>query len=167
MRAVRALKYTYSRAYNSQGSLVAYKCVNRVSAAARAQIKALVVFGSEEHLMDDVQPVPEGVVLKSYCVENTSAPDVVCTETLTSGVDLPDSVGEVVAQLTKTIASIKDVLTNEDQLKEVANLPALLIRDVPATLPWITKDILQGKIRRWLIVSPSLDGEQIKNANPE
>ncbi|KAK7187688.1 hypothetical protein DPSP01_004523 [Paraphaeosphaeria sporulosa] len=140
----------------SQGSLVAYKCVNRVSAAARAQIKALVVFGSEERLMDDVQPVPKGIILKNYCVENTTAPDVVCTETLTSGIELPNSVGDVVAQLKETVASLKNVVTNEDQLKEVATIPALLIRDLPATLPWIAKDVAQGKIRRWMILPPHL-----------
>ncbi|KAF9739332.1 hypothetical protein PMIN06_000976 [Paraphaeosphaeria minitans] len=140
----------------SQGSLVAYKCVNRVSAAARAQVKALVVFGSEERLMDDVQPVPEGILLKDYCVENTTAPDVVCTQTLTSGIQLPTSVGEIVSQLEQTVASLGELVTNEDQLKEVATAPALLIRDLPATLPWIAQDIEQGKIRRWLILPPHL-----------
>ncbi|KAF2451751.1 hypothetical protein P171DRAFT_426219 [Karstenula rhodostoma CBS 690.94] len=141
---------------NSQGSLVAYKCVNRVSAAARRQIKALVVFGSEERLMDDVQPVPEGIILKNYCVENTTAPDVVCTETLTSGIELPGSVGEVVAQLEETVDSLKDVVTNEEQLKEVATIPGLLVRDLPAALPWIARDVAGGKVRRWMILPPHM-----------
>ncbi|KAJ4300811.1 hypothetical protein N0V90_002899 [Kalmusia sp. IMI 367209] len=140
----------------SQGSLVAYKCVNRVGDAARKQIKSLVVFGTEEALMDDAQPVPQGVILKSYCVENTTAPDVVCTKTLTSGIKLPSSGEEVVTQLKETIAALGAVATNQDQQKEIASLPGLLLADLPATLPWITKDILQGKVRRWTILPPHL-----------
>lgn len=132
---------------------MAYKCINRVSDDVRKQMKALVVFGSEEQLMDDVQPVPNGVVLQQYCVENTTAPDVVCTKTLTSGLQLPTGVDEVVSQIKDTIETLKDIATNDDQRKEIADLPGLLIRDLPATLPWIAKDVAQGKIRRWMIVS--------------
>lgn len=137
----------------SQGSLVAYKCINRVGDSTRKQINALVVFGSEEALMDDVQPVPSGITLKSYCVENNSAPDVVCTKTLTSGIRLPSTLDEVVSQLKESIDALKAVAQNRDQQKEIAELPGMLLRDLPATLPWITKDILQGKVRRWTIVS--------------
>ncbi|KAJ4351595.1 uncharacterized protein N0V89_006938 [Didymosphaeria variabile] len=151
-----AAKCPDSKIFVSGYSLVAYKCVNRVSDTARKQIKALVVFGSEEILMDDVQPVPEGITLKNYCVENTTAPDVVCTTTLTSGIDLPNSVGEVVSQLKDSFASLKDVATNEDQLKEVASIPGLLLTELPAALPWIAKDIAQGKIRRWMILPPHM-----------
>lgn len=103
--------------------------------------------------MDDVQPVPEGVILKNYCVENTAAPDVVCTKTLTSGIELPNSVGDVVSQLKETVNSLKEVATNEDQLEEVASVPGLLLKDLPAALPWIARDIVRGKVRRWMIVS--------------
>ncbi|KAF2273608.1 alpha/beta-hydrolase, partial [Westerdykella ornata] len=140
----------------SQGALCARKCVNRVGDAGKARLKAMATFGDESALMDSPQPVPAGLPFKLFCVEDTAAPDVLCTSTLTSGIHLPTSVDEFNEVMNQAFTQLKAIASNPGQTAAVLKLPVQLASGLldSGVFKAFMKDLLTGKVRRWLVLPP-------------
>jgi cutinase len=112
----------------------------------------MTTFGDENALMDNPQTLPSGLPFKPYCVQDTAAPDVLCTDSLTSGIKLPTSLSELRQLLGDKLEGLKAVATNPAQIAAALKFPAQLLGDLPKVLGSILKDIATGKVRRWLVL---------------
>ena len=139
---------------HSQGALCAHKCVNRVKTS---QLAGLVVFGSENDLMDNPSPIPANLPYAPYCNEDNAAPDLLCTETWTSGIDLPDSPSELTSMIQSSLSSLKSIAKNEEQRRAALQLPLDMAAGIVKNAGYIAKDILQGKVRKWLVLLPHFE----------
>ncbi|KAL1608067.1 hypothetical protein SLS60_003006 [Paraconiothyrium brasiliense] len=137
----------------SQGALCAHKCVNRVNDAARKQLKGLATFGDENALMDEPSTVPAGLSVKAYCNEDNASPDLLCTESALSGINLPSSISEWKATVYDNLSLLKDVATNSAQLKAAASVPVSILSGFFGVSKYFLLDVATGHVRRWLVVS--------------
>lgn len=137
----------------SQGALCAHKCVNRVNSSARKQIRGLATFGDENELMDYPSSVPAGLPFKAYCNEDNASPDLLCTKTALSGVDLPSSISEWKGSVYDSLSLLKEVAKNRDQLKAAASIPVSILSEFFGVSKYFLLDVATGNVRRWLVVS--------------
>jgi cutinase len=114
----------------------------------------MTTFGDENALMDDPQTLPSGLPFKPYCVQDTAAPDVLCTASLGSGIKLPSSLSELQQLMTEKLEGVKAVANNPAQLAAALKFPGQLFGGLPSVLGSILKDIATGKVRRWLVLPP-------------
>lgn len=142
-----------AESWDSQGALCAHKCVNRVDSAARKQVKGLATFGDENELMDYPSPVPTGLPFKSYCNEDNASPDLLCTKTALSGIDLPSSIAEWKSSVYDSLSLLKEVAKNRDQLKAAASIPVSILSEFFGVSKYFLIDVATGNVRRWLVVS--------------
>ncbi|OAG05957.1 alpha/beta-hydrolase [Paraphaeosphaeria sporulosa] len=138
----------------SQGALCAHKCVNRISPNAATQLKGLATFGDENALMDEPELVPSGLPFKAYCNEDNTSPDLLCTQSALSGVDLPSSIAAWKAEVYDNLALLKDVATNPAQLKAAAALPVSILSGFFGVSRYFLLDVATGNVRRWLVLPP-------------
>lgn len=104
--------------------------------------------------MDNPSPVPKGLPFKSYCNEDNASPDLLCTESALSGVDLPSSISEWKASVYESLSLLKDVARNPAQVKATASLPVSLLSGFFGVSKFFLRDVATGNVRRWLVVSP-------------
>ncbi|KAF9730892.1 hypothetical protein PMIN06_005839 [Paraphaeosphaeria minitans] len=138
----------------SQGALCAHKCVNRISAKAATQLKGLATFGDENALMDSPSLVPSKLPFKSYCNEDNASPDLLCTATALSGVQLPSSIAQWKTEVYGHLALLKDAATNAAQLKSAAALPGTILGAFFGVSKYFLLDVATGNVRRWLVLPP-------------
>lgn len=121
---------------------------------ARKQLKGMATFGDENRLMDDPQPRPDGLNFMPYCIEDNLGPDVLCTETLTSGLKLPTSLEEFKASVVEPLKAVKNVATNPAQTAAALKLSFQLLEGVTGVLKYFLKDVASGNVRRWMVLPP-------------
>ncbi|KAF2684229.1 hypothetical protein K458DRAFT_431783 [Lentithecium fluviatile CBS 122367] len=138
----------------SQGALCAHKCVNYLSTP---QLSGLVVFGSENSLMTPPSAIPLNLPYAPYCNENSTAPDLLCTSTWTSGFDLPDSLVELTGMVQASLQSLKSIAGNEAQREAAVKMPGLMAVGLARNAAWFTKDLVSGHVRRWLVLLPHFE----------
>lgn len=103
--------------------------------------------------MDDPSPVPAGLPFQAYCNEDNASPDLLCTDTALSGVDLPSSISEWKSSVYGSLSLLKDVATNGQQLKAAASLPLSILSGFFGVSKYFLMDVATGNVRRWLVVS--------------
>jgi hypothetical protein len=128
--------------------------VNRIQTA---QLAGLVVFGSENALMDHPAPIPADLPYAPYCNEDNAAPDLLCTKTWTSGIALPKSLSELTLKVQASLSSLKSIAENDAQRKAAVQLPLDMAAGIVTNAGYIAKDILQGKVRKWLVLLPHFE----------
>ncbi|KAF2786042.1 carbohydrate esterase family 5 protein [Melanomma pulvis-pyrius CBS 109.77] len=134
----------------SQGALCAHKGLNRISASALPQVKGLVTFGDPNGLMDKLA-VPSSVKFSPFCVKDTVLPDPLCSQTLSSGFQLPTSISELHDLVLEPLRTLPDFATGVEQTKAaVALVPQLAVGFVE-NARYFAKDLLTGKVRKWLV----------------
>ncbi|KAF1968096.1 alpha/beta-hydrolase [Bimuria novae-zelandiae CBS 107.79] len=138
----------------SQGALCAHKCVNRISSASRQQLKGLATFGDENALMDDPSPVPAGLPFKAWCNDDNASPDLLCTETALSGVDLPSSISDWKDDVYENLSLLKDVARNSEQVRAATSIPVSILREFFGVSKYFLQDVATGNVRRWLVLPP-------------
>ncbi|KAF2450941.1 carbohydrate esterase family 5 protein [Karstenula rhodostoma CBS 690.94] len=138
----------------SQGALCAHKCVNRISPTAFEQLKGLATFGDENALMDNPSTVPSGLPFKAYCNEANASPDLLCTASALSGIDLPSSISEWKASVYDHLSLLGDVATNSAQVKAAAGIPVAILGGFFGVSKDFLRDVATGNVRRWLVLPP-------------
>lgn len=103
--------------------------------------------------MDEPSSVPSDLPFKAYCNEDNASPDLLCTESALSGVDVPSSIFEWKAEVYDTLALLGDVATNAAQVKAAAGIPAAILGGFFGVSRDFLRDVATGRVRRWLVVS--------------
>ena len=103
--------------------------------------------------MDNPSTVPAGLSFKAYCNEVNASPDLLCTESTLSGINLPSSISEWKATVYDNLSLLKDVATNPAQLKAAASIPVSILSGFFSVSKYFLLDVTTGKVRRWLVVS--------------
>ena len=103
--------------------------------------------------MDYPSSVPAGLPFKAYCNEDNASPDLLCTKTALSGVDLPSSISEWKGSVYDSLSLLKEVAKNRDQLKAAASIPVSILSEFFGVSKYFLLDVATGNVRRWLVVS--------------
>ncbi|KAF2639615.1 hypothetical protein P280DRAFT_508048 [Massarina eburnea CBS 473.64] len=139
----------------SQGGLCAHKCIKALAkATSYKNIKGIVTFGDEAGLMSSVPAFPKDIPVKAFCNEDTAAPDILCTETATSGIKLPTSISEFKDLVVDALAELVRVATNSEQRSQATKLPFTLAYNFLKVTDYFTTDLKKSNLRRWMVLPP-------------
>lgn len=100
----------------------------------------------------DVPPFPKEIPVKQYCVEDTAAPDVLCTKTLSSGFKLPDSISGYKDIVMDAMVGLTRVAINSDQRNSVPSILYGMASGFLGVSDYFLADVKAGKVRRWAVL---------------
>lgn len=149
----------------SQGALCIHTCIDALkSSPALKNVKGITTFGDEAKLMDPkvIPAFPASIPVEPYCVTDAAAPDVLCTDTLTSGFKIPDSIFGFKSVVVDAITDVLKVAVTPDQRSAAAKLPFTLASNFLGVTDYFLKDVKDGKVRRWMVLP-----QHFKYANNE
>ncbi|PVH92946.1 carbohydrate esterase family 5 protein [Periconia macrospinosa] len=139
----------------SQGALCTHTCLEELKGTtALKNIKGVTTFGDEAGLMDPkvIPAFPKEIPVKSFCVEDSVAPDVLCTKTLASGFKLPSSISEFKDIVVDAMIGLTKVAVNSEQRSSVSSILFGMTSGFLSVTDYFLADVKAGKVRRWAVL---------------
>ncbi|KAF1949522.1 alpha/beta-hydrolase [Byssothecium circinans] len=139
----------------SQGALCVHKGVKALAkSTAFGNVKGVATFGDEAALMPSVPAFPKDLPVEAYCNQDVAAPDVLCTDSLTSGFKLPTSISEFKDIVIDALVDLLKVAFTSDQRTQAVKLPFTLAYNFFGVTDYFTQDLKTGNLRRWMVLPP-------------